>query len=422
MEKQLKPKLRFPEFYGEWEICKLSKFIKNLLSGVSVNSIDREINQNEFGILKTSSVVNGKFISTENKLIVIEEIERAKLNPKKHNLLISRMNTPDLVGNFGYIEKNYPNLFIPDRLWMTDLNNNIHPKYLNYSLLTPKSKNKITSLATGTSNSMKNISKSSFLDIEIYTASIPEQQKIADYLTTIDRKIELLEEKKTELSRYKKAMMQKLFSQEIRFIDDNGNDFADWEEKRLGDIGFFQTSSIDKLIREDESEVYLINYMNVYRHEKINNETITGFQKVTAKENQIKSCDIREGDILFTPSSETPSDIGHSVVIFENIPNSVFSYHLMRFRPNIKLDLMYSHYFCNIPKVLNQLTKYATGSTRFTISVKSFSNVVVDIPTLPEQQKIAKFLSAIDESIDNVSDQLVEMQCFKKAMLQQMFV
>lgn len=220
-------------------------------------------------------------------------------------------------------------------------------------------------------------------------------------------------------------MMQKLFAQEIRFKPSEAEAleaYPEWEEKRLGEIGFFQTSSIDKLSRENEKEVFLINYMNVYRHEKIDKLSIVNYQKVTAKDAQIISCNIKKGDILFTPSSETPSDIGHSVVIFEDIENAVFSYHLMRFRPNIKLDLKYSHYFCNIPKVLNQLSKYATGSTRFTISVKSFANVIVDIPCYEEQQKIADFLSAIDESIEKVNEQITQTQSFKKAMLQQMFV
>ena len=141
MEKQLQPKLTFSN--SKWEYNKLSKFISNLVSGVSVNSDNKEIINDEKGILKTSSVVNGKFIPTENKRILVQDLERARLNPIKDSLLISRMNTPDLVGNFGFIDKDYPNLFIPDRLWMTVLNDNIIPKFLNYCLLTPKSKFKI---------------------------------------------------------------------------------------------------------------------------------------------------------------------------------------------------------------------------------------------------------------------------------------
>lgn len=161
--------------------------------------------------------------------------------------------------------------------------------------------------------------------------------------------------------------------------------------------------------------------MNVYRHENINNSTIKSFQTVSAKENQIESCNLKKGDILFTPSSETPDDIGHSVVIFEDLENAVFSYHLMRFRPNIRIDILYSHYFCNIPSVLSQLTKLATGSTRFTISVKSFSSIQIQLPCLNEQSKIANFLSNIDKKINKVITEIEKMENWKIGLLQKMF-
>jgi len=94
----------------------------------------------------------------------------------------------------------------------------------------------------------------------------------------------------------------------------------------------------------------------------------------------------------------------------------------MRFRPIIEIDLLYSHYFCNIPKVLNQLTKLSTGSTRFTISVASFSSVIIDLPCITEQVKIANFLSAIDEKINHCQTQIEKTEQWKKGLLQQLFI
>jgi type I restriction enzyme S subunit len=259
-------------------------------------------------------------------------------------------------------------------------------------------------------------------NLKLNIPSLSEQAKIADFLTALDDKITQLTQKHELLNQYKKGVMQKIFSQELRFKDDDGNQFSEWQSKKLGEIGTFQTSSIDKISRENEDQVFLVNYMNVYRHENINNETIKNFQTVTAKKSQIKSCDLKKGDILFTPSSETPDDIGHSVVIFEDLKNAVFSYHLMRFRPNQKIDIMYSHYFCNFPDVLRQLSKFATGATRYTISVKSFSNILVTLPCLEEQSKIANFLSAIDDKITAAQYQLELLKQYKQGLLQQMFV
>ena len=249
-----------------------------------------------------------------------------------------------------------------------------------------------------------------------------EQNKIADFLLKVDTRITFLKEKKTLLEQYKKAVMQKIFSQELRFKDENGDEFSSWQETTLGEIGTFQTSSIDKLTRDNEKKIFLVNYMNVYRHENINRDTIQSFQIVTAKDSQISSCSLKKGDILFTPSSETPSDIGHSVVIFEDLTNAVFSYHLMRFRPSIEINTLFSHYFCNTTEILNQLSKLATGSTRFTISVKSFSSIKVKLPSLGEQKQISSFLKILDEKIFSIENQIKECEKWKKGLLQKMFV
>lgn len=194
----------------------------------------------------------------------------------------------------------------------------------------------------------------------------------------------------------------------------------DWEVKKLGQIGVFQTSSIDKTIKFNEDLVFLLNYMNVYKHETINNKSAQNFPVVSAKQSQIQSCNLKKGDILFTPSSETPNDIGHSSAVFEDLQNTVFSYHLIRFRPRITLDILYSHYFCNNQSVLCQFTKYATGSTRFTISIKTFSNIIIPIPPLPEQQKIASILSIWDEAISKQKSLVEQTKKRNQGLAQQL--
>lgn len=215
--------------------------------------------------------------------------------------------------------------------------------------------------------------------------------------------------------------MDKNINPKLRFKKDDWTNFWDWEEKELGDIWFFQTSSVDKLSKDWEEKVYLVNYMNVYRHESINNLTKNNLQVVTAKDSQILSNNLKKWDILFTPSSETPEDIWHSVVIFEDLDNCVYSYHLMRFRPKIKLNILYSHYFCNTSKVLSQLSMLSTWSTRFTISVKSFSSIKINLPTLQEQEKIAKFLSNIDKNINLLKEEKKQIQTYKKGIMQKIF-
>lgn len=410
------PKLRFKEFSGDWEEKKLGE-VSVLTSSKRVYLSDyttfgipfyrgKEISEIKLGIVPKDIL----YISQE----AYDEYKSKFGVPHIGDILITAVGT---LGNVLRINDNSPFYFKDGNLiWIKDIQEN--SAFLERLLeVNSEDINKTSIGSTQRALTMVELRKLKFI-----FPSKQEQEKIASFLTAVDNKIEKLTKKESLLQQYKKGVMQKLFSQELRFKDDNGKEFPEWEEKKLGDIGTFQTSSIDKLSRDSEENVFLVNYMNVYKHEKINQDTIKTFQLVTAKDNQIKTCNLKKGDILFTPSSETPDDIGHSVVIFEDLENAVFSYHLMRFRPKISIDILYSHYFCNIPSILNQLSKLATGSTRFTISIKSFSSVIVQLPCIEEQTKIANFLSTIDKKIEMISKEIEKAKEFKKGLLQQMFV
>lgn len=237
------------------------------------------------------------------------------------------------------------------------------------------------------------LSEYQFLDIKV--PSIIEQQAVVSVIEKWDKYIEVLDQKIQTKKNIKKYLTRELLNEGKRFGGFNGK----WESKGLGEIGFFKTSSVDKKIREGERIVNLVNYMDVYRHKEISNISKDNLMKVSAKDQQIETSNLLKGDILFTPSSETPDDIGHSIVISEDLTNTLYSYHLVRFRPSITLDLGFSHYFCNQSEVLRQFTKYASGVTRFTLSMDSFSRVVVKIPPIEEQKAISSILSKSDEEI-----------------------
>lgn len=409
MEK-LVPKLRFPEFQGNWEEKKL-KNVSNYFNGGSFENDVKEEGRYELITLKSVDMSGNLAHSKRYLDIEVPTLKKGTL------VMILSEQSPGLLGMTAIISEE-------NKYVLNQRVAEIRPKsdVVSYFLSMAINRNQKYFSKHGAGTKVQNISKP---NVENYTFLCPkpeEQQKIATFLTSVDERLTLLAQQKEKLELYKKGVMQQIFSQKLRFKDENENEYPDWEEKKLGEIGFFQTSSIDKLTKDDEKKVFLVNYMNVYRHEDINNETVKSFQIVSAKESQIESCNLKKGDILFTPSSETPDDIGRSVVIFEDLENSVFSYHLMRFRPTIEINILYSHYFCNVPNVLKQLSKYATGSTRFTISVGNFSKVKVQIPHLEEQQKIASFLSAIDVQIEGVSKKIEQTKLFKKGLLQQMFV
>ena len=166
---------------------KLSTIIDKLEAGVSVNSEEGSVNQDDFGVLKTSAVSEGTFIPTETKKVLSSEVVRLKTPVKKDSILISRMNTVELVGANAYVDNDYPNLFLPDRLWQTHISrNDVNVKFLWYNLSSPTYRAKISELCSGTSNSMKNISKQSLLNIEVNLPKIEEQNIIVKRIEKIE--------------------------------------------------------------------------------------------------------------------------------------------------------------------------------------------------------------------------------------------
>jgi type I restriction enzyme S subunit len=270
----------------------------------------------------------------------------------------------------------------------------------------------------------KTLGQSEFIQSKILLPSLDEQKKIADFINKIDERISIQQSIINDLLELRISVTNQIFNQEIRFLDEDNNNFPDWEEIKLGKLGFFKTSSIDKLTKENERLVKLVNYMDVYKHKKINSQNLDELMVVSANDNQITENNLIKGDILITPSSETPDDIGHTIAINEDLENTVYSYHLVRFRPiKGKLDSLFSNHLCNNQYVMSQFSMYAQGATRFTLSISALEKVSVRFPqSLIEQRKIAEFFDAFDKKIETEKAILADWEDIKKSLLQQMFV
>ncbi|GGH68667.1 hypothetical protein GCM10008014_51330 [Paenibacillus silvae] len=200
-----------------WSVVPLSKLINNLQAGVSVNSENRSVCEGEKGILKTSAVTNRAFNPSEHKAILPTEVVRAKTSPKKNSIIISRMNTPALVGASSFVDKDYTDLYLPDRLWQAEINSEYAISlWLSYVLTWSTMRERISNIATGTSGSMKNITKAAFLSLSIALPSLVEQKQIADILFSIDQKLESEEQKVGKLNSLKRSLMQSLLTGKVR--------------------------------------------------------------------------------------------------------------------------------------------------------------------------------------------------------------
>ena len=235
------PKLRFKEFDGDWTGLKIKDLVTSLDAGVSVNSEDIEPQKDEYSVLKTSCISSGYFDENERKRVLQDvEIQRLKEPVLDDSILMSRMNTPLLVGMNAYVFKAPRNTFLPDRLWQLKINDNkTVTRWLAFYLGSDQGLNQIRDLASGTSNSMKNITKPDVLNIDLFAPQKAEQTKIASFLSAVDEKISQLTQKLHLLGQYKQGMMKKLFSQQIRFKADDGSQFEEWVTKTIKELNLY---------------------------------------------------------------------------------------------------------------------------------------------------------------------------------------
>ena len=178
------------------------------------------------------------------------------------------------------------------------------------------------------------------------------------------------------------------------------------EWKKLGDLGTFENIGVDKKIIEGEPEVTLLNYVDVYKNKRINNNIPT--MKVTASLKKLQTCNVLMGDILVTPTSETKDDIGHTAVAIESLDNTVYSYHIMRYRL-FQQNMITSHYINYIfdtISVKDQIYKYASGLTRFGLSKDKFASIIIPIPSLAKQQEIVSHLDTFTTLISSLESEL----------------
>ena len=201
-----------------WKVQELGDLIVGLKAGVSVNSENRVKRSNEIGILKTSSISQGTFFPQEHKTVLPSEILRVSTPVEKDAIIFSRMNTPNLVGEVGYVTEDVQDLYLPDRLWLINVRDTkkTFTKWLSWLLVSKNLRKQISDIATGTSGSMKNISKSALLSLKIAVPEFDQQKEIAKVIDSIDEHRKILTDKLSQTQAFKKSLMQDLLTGKVR--------------------------------------------------------------------------------------------------------------------------------------------------------------------------------------------------------------
>ncbi|MFN0141639.1 MAG: restriction endonuclease subunit S [Pyrinomonadaceae bacterium] len=260
------------------------------------------------------------------------------------------------------------------------------------------------------------LDKKAFLKLSVRLPSREEQQKIAAFLTAVDEKIGQLAKKKELLEKYKKGVMQKIFAQEIRFKDDNGNDFPEWEMLRIGDFTQVTAGATPSTLKSEfwGGDIRWMNSgeLNLKRVNEVEHR-ITDLGLASASTRMLpKFC------ILIGLAGQGKTRGTVAINMIELCTNqSIGAIHPNRAR--FVADFLYH----NLDFRYDELRSLSTGDGgRGGLNLQIIRSLKVNLPSVPEQKKIADFLSAIDEKIDLVNQQLEKTKTFKKGLLQQMFV
>jgi len=216
-----------------WRSTPLMDLVQQPVSGVSVLSSDELPSASNPGVLRLSCVSNGRFNPRDLKTPIPSEVHRLSAFAEADTIIISRSNTPQLVGASAYVKSTHPNAFLPDTLWsLRPKDKKLSIRWLSFVLNSDAYSLTIQSIAHGTSDSMKKIQKGSFLKLPVLLPPLPEQQKIADILGTWDEALEKLDALIAAKARRKQALMQQLLTGHRRLP----GFCKPWEQIRFGDL------------------------------------------------------------------------------------------------------------------------------------------------------------------------------------------
>ncbi|MCC9662057.1 MULTISPECIES: restriction endonuclease subunit S [Pseudoalteromonas] len=287
------------------------------------------------------------------------------------------------------------------------------PIYVSY-YINEKLRKKISTLARGAS--ISNVYNSDLKGLKINLPSIDEQKKVAEFLSSVDEKISLIKEKHALLTQYKKGVMQKLFKQEIRFKDDNGNAFPDWQEQKFEQV----FERVTRKNKEDNQNVLTISAQQglinqeKYFNKSVSAKDVTGYYL------------LEKGDFAYNKSYSKGYPMG-AIKRLNNYDKGVVSTLYICFKSHGEQhDEFWEQYFeaGNLNREINKIAQEgARNHGLLNVSVSEFfHDVKILAPCYEEQQKIAAFLRVLDKKLDAVNQQIELTQTFKKGLLQQMFV
>lgn len=396
MSKKLKkrvPELRFFEFKGscDWKQNKLKNITQKIGSGATPTGGDSNYKESGISLFRSLNVYDGLFKS-EN-LAFIDENQAKRLDnvtPKNGDILFNITGASIARCCIA------PTELLPARVNQHVMIIRPNPKdikteFLALILIHHSYKKKLFQLGGKGGSTREALTKEHIEQFEILYPSIAEQEKIASFLGAVDRRLTQLRRKQELLQTYKRGVMQKIFSQQIRFTQPDGSPFPNWESKKLGQFAPLQRGfdlPVDNIVEGQFPVVFSNGILKRHYEYKVTSPGV-----VTGRSGTI-------GKVMYIEENFWPHNTSLWVTDFKgNLPRFVYYFYIW-------LDL----------------TRFSSGSGVPTLNRNDVHTYSIYFPLLQEQEKIANFLTAIDRKIEILSRQIEQTEKFKKGLLQKLFI
>ena len=393
------PKLRFKEFDEDWAASRIDE-IASVTSGGTPSRSNSEYWDGNIPWV-TTSLVDFNVIQTAEEFITQDGLKNssAKLFPK--NTILMAMYGQGITR--GKVAILGIEATTNQACCAIKLNNSFDTHFIFQNLMNRYEEIRDLSNDGG----QKNLSAGIIKEIEVVSPSKEEQTKIATFLSTVDEKISQLSQKLHLLSQYKQGMMQKLFSQQIRFKADDGSEFGEWEEKKLGEISTTFSGGTPK---STNKKFYQGTIPFIKSGEISQKHTEQFINELALKESSAKL--VKKGDLLYALYGATSGQVAISQI------DGAINQAVLCIRSNLNTIYLLNFFLWKKDSILSTYLQGGQGN----LSAAILKEIFVPVPCFKEQTQIANFLYSIDQKIDVVSEQLEQAKLWKKGLLQQMFV
>lgn len=390
----------------EWEVKKLGEISEEISYGMNSSAVEYD-GENKYIRITDINEENRRFIP--NPLTSPDKLIDNKYLVKEGDILFAR--TGASVGKSYLYKEDDGKLYFAGFLIRFNIKKENNAKFIFYQTLTERYRNWVEKMSMR--SGQPGINAEEYKTFLVVIPPLKEQEKITEILSYYDKAIEqqeLLIEKEKE---FKKGMTQKIFSQEIRFKDDNGEDYPEWEEKKLRNILKVQGGYAFKSEKFREYGIPLIRISNI---SNTNNGIETNNLVYYEEDPEFKNFIINNGDFLIALSGATTGKtsvynlkqkayLNQRVGVFRKIKDFYYSF-IVHYG---------SSYF-----FFEQLDKLIVAGAQPNISPKDIENFSINLPILEEQEKIADFLSNIDNKIELLEKKLELLKKEKKGMMQKL--